>query len=177
MPAATALHFSHAAAGGRSGSSSMRSSHPFMWVGACRQLGSAVSANGSWTLASLLAVLAVAGLAARVAGRLTNRSVPELIVLLDESAKFLRPLARTPTCGRAAGRGDGRGSQVSAHHRAAGVPTAGTPELADARRAAPSMVCARGLRCCTAELPRRPACLRARLTHRPSPPPHTGSIR
>jgi hypothetical protein len=49
-----------------------------------------VGGVGEWfaTLASVLAVLAVAGLAARVAGRLTNRSVPELIVLLDESAKF-----------------------------------------------------------------------------------------
>ncbi|BDX33504.1 hypothetical protein TUM20985_40510 [Mycobacterium antarcticum] len=51
---------------------------------------SGVGGVGEWfvTLASLLAVLAVGGLAARVASRLTKRSAPELIVLLDQSAKF-----------------------------------------------------------------------------------------
>ncbi|MET0703859.1 MAG: hypothetical protein ABWY93_29800 [Mycobacterium sp.] len=42
------------------------------------------------TLTSLLVLLAVGGVAARVASRLTRRSTPELIVLLNQSAAFYR---------------------------------------------------------------------------------------
>ena len=45
---------------------------------------------GEWvvTVTSLLAVFAVGGAAVRVARRLERRSVPELVLLLDQSAAF-----------------------------------------------------------------------------------------
>jgi hypothetical protein len=45
---------------------------------------------GEWvvTFSSLLAVLAVGGAAVRVARRLDRRSVPELVLLLDQSVEF-----------------------------------------------------------------------------------------
>ncbi|MBJ7336124.1 hypothetical protein [Mycolicibacterium sp.] len=51
---------------------------------------SGASGIGDWivTLTSLIAVLAVGGVAARVASRLLRRSTPELILLLDQSAEF-----------------------------------------------------------------------------------------
>ena len=51
---------------------------------------SGIGGIGEWvlTLTSLLALLAAGGVAARVARRLTRRSTPELIVLLNQSAAF-----------------------------------------------------------------------------------------
>ncbi len=51
---------------------------------------SGIGGIGGWvlTLTSLLAVLAAGGAAARVVWRLTSRSTPELVVLLNQSAAF-----------------------------------------------------------------------------------------
>jgi hypothetical protein len=51
---------------------------------------SGIGGLGEWVLmlTSLLALLAAGGVAARVARRLTRRSTPELIVLLNQSAAF-----------------------------------------------------------------------------------------
>jgi hypothetical protein len=51
---------------------------------------SEIAGIGEWALmlTSLLALLAAGGVAARVARRLTRRSAPELIVLLNQSAAF-----------------------------------------------------------------------------------------
>jgi hypothetical protein len=51
---------------------------------------SGIGGIGWWALmlTSLLALLAAGGVAARVARRLTHRSTPELIVLLNQSAAF-----------------------------------------------------------------------------------------
>ncbi|MDX1888961.1 hypothetical protein [Mycolicibacterium sp. 050158] len=61
---------------------------PRLGAGGASAAGAGGIAHWVLPLASLLAVFAVGGAAARVARRLTRRSAPELLALLDRSADF-----------------------------------------------------------------------------------------